>query len=81
MKTEKLKWYVQDIAIPLTSSVAVAHYLRWVLPNAMSQIKWLIALIICSGLTFIITALAAPLIRKQICAYIKMAKTNFFRNS
>ena len=76
--TEKLSWYVNDIAYPLIASASVAGALRWLLPNDMSQLKWLFALLICSVLTLITAVLAAPLLKKQMHTYIvNMKKPNF----
>ena len=82
LKTEKLSWYIQDITIPLISAVFVAGILRWSLPNNMSQIKWLFALLLCSILTFLAAALAAPLLKKQMRSYIlKMTKLYLVRKN
>ena len=82
LTTEKLNWYIKDITIPLVAAIFVAVILRWLIPNDMNQLSWLLTLFFCSILIFLATVLAAPLVRKPICNYLlKMMQPYFIGKS
>ncbi len=70
LPTEKWLWYRQDIAIPLVVATAVALCCRWLVPNDLGRVSELGALLVCSGCTLILAALAAPLVRKQLARHL-----------
>jgi O-antigen/teichoic acid export membrane protein len=63
LRTEKWRWYRQDVGIPLAAATATATVLRWVLPTDFGSVG---GLVLSAACVLIAAALAAPLVRKQL---------------
>lgn len=75
---EKLNWYVKDITLPLLAAIFVAATLRWLIPNNINQLSWLLALFICAILTFLAALLTAPLVRRPAYSYMLKLMQPYF---
>ncbi len=63
LRTEKWRWYLQDVCLPLAVCVLVAGVGRIFIKGPMSQLMMLVNLIIISALTLGITAIITPVTR------------------
>ena len=70
LPTEKWLWYGQDVVVPLAVAIAAALFCRWLLPNDLSRVIELGALLACSGCVMIAAAAAAPLVRAQLAQHL-----------
>jgi len=78
LRTEKWRWYRQDIIIPLIATAVTAGIARYATPNDAGVLAQAIFLLLASTLIFIVAALAAPLVRQKIHLYvINIAKPYF----
>lgn len=70
LPTEKWRWYVQDVAIPLVAATAMAGLCHWVMPEHLGKMIELGVLLTTSGCVLIAAALAAPLVRYQLVRHV-----------
>jgi O-antigen/teichoic acid export membrane protein len=63
LRTEKWRWYLQDVGLPLMTCIFVAGPGRIFIRGPMSQYMMLLYLIIISALTLGITAITTPVTR------------------
>ena len=68
--TEKWRWYLQDITLPLLAAILTAISLKWFIPETHTMTLSIIKLTACAFLVTITTGLAAPALRKQLFHYI-----------
>jgi O-antigen/teichoic acid export membrane protein len=69
--TEKNRWCLQDVAIPLLSALAMAGMLHVLLGFVHDVARNIIVLIACAVLVTLATALAAPEIRGRIAQLLR----------
>lgn len=75
LTTEKWRWYIQDVAVPLLAAVITAGIAKWSIPDGLGTVGQTVTLLLSSSLTLTVTALTAPLVRQQLYLYVtKMAK-------
>lgn len=70
LRTEKWRWYLQDLAIPLAAAAATAWLCRLGLSDQLSKLVELSGLLTSYGCVLIAAALAAPMVRIQITRYV-----------
>ena len=75
LKTEKWRWYCEDIIFPLAVSLAIAGAFRLFVPSSSNAIIVFIYLVIISGITMIATALSTQATRDYV--YGKVSITIF----
>ncbi len=63
LEREKLKWYMQDVCLPLFVGLSVTAFCRLFFIESMSQSTMVLYLSIVSSLTLIFTAIATPFTR------------------
>lgn len=66
LTAEKWKWYSQDVVLPLLSAVATALILDQLAQGAMTALQQAALLLTAICLTFLASALAAPLVRAKL---------------
>ncbi|WP_027390795.1 lipopolysaccharide biosynthesis protein [Chrysiogenes arsenatis] len=64
LTTEKWRWYIEDLAIPLGAGLLTVSVLRYLLPDAKDNLMQLFELVIASVLTLAVMALASIEVRK-----------------
>lgn len=77
LRTEKWRWYWQDVCIPLVACILMAGLGRIFVSGAISQIKIMLYLIIISILTLGITALTTPVTRTWLFKHLLKIKLAF----
>ncbi|MEQ9623698.1 lipopolysaccharide biosynthesis protein [Coleofasciculus chthonoplastes] len=65
LKTEKWRWYRQDVLYPLLAALAVATTIGWILPDWVEILPQLATLTVASICTFTATVLAANRVRER----------------
>jgi O-antigen/teichoic acid export membrane protein len=70
LRTEKWRWYQQDVAVPLGAGAATAGLLRWAMPAHHSIPAQLAGLVFSAGLVLAASALVAPAVRHQLAHYM-----------
>jgi O-antigen/teichoic acid export membrane protein len=70
LRTEKWRWYRQDVIIPLGAATATACLCRWAMPEDLGRLGEFIALILSSGCVLNVAALAAPMVRHQLGRHV-----------
>jgi O-antigen/teichoic acid export membrane protein len=66
LRGEELRWYVQDVGVPLACAAAAAMALRWLLaPLGNDTIGQIASLVFASALTLAVAVAVAPLVREQ----------------
>lgn len=70
LPTEKWRWYVQDVFIPLATATITAWLCRWVMPDGLDKMIELGGLLLSSGCVLIAAALAAPVVRFQLAQHV-----------
>jgi O-antigen/teichoic acid export membrane protein len=65
LKTEKGRWYCQDLLYPLLSSLAVVSIIRWLLPFPLSWLSQLGTLALASFCSLCATSLGANKVRER----------------
>lgn len=77
LRGEQLRWYVQDVGVPLACAAAAAAALRWALTPLGHGIAGQIAILaIASAATLAVAAVAAPLVREQAVRLVFGARRN-----
>jgi O-antigen/teichoic acid export membrane protein len=66
LPTEKLRWYREDVAIPLAAATATAWLCRWGMPVNEGRLDEFGVLVMSFGIVLLVAALAAPLVRYQL---------------
>jgi O-antigen/teichoic acid export membrane protein len=66
---EKLRWYVQDVGLPLLATVAVASVGRWFFPTQASIVTIIAWLLPISALAIAASVIVAPFASNQIKAF------------
>jgi O-antigen/teichoic acid export membrane protein len=74
LRTEKWRWYIQDIAIPLFAVAVTAGFARHIMPNDLGGVEQMIALLVVILLTLLVAALNATLVKQVLQQYIKNIK-------
>lgn len=77
LRTEKWRWYWQDVCIPLVACILMAGLGRIFVSGPISQIKIMLYLIIISILTLGITALTTPVTRTWLFKHLLKIKLAF----
>jgi O-antigen/teichoic acid export membrane protein len=70
LRTEKWRWYFQDVGVPLAAATAAAWLCRWAMPANLGRIGEVAVLAISSGFVLISAALMAPAVRDQLAQRI-----------
>lgn len=78
LRTEKWRWYRQDVATPLIAATATAWLCRWVMPENLSKLGEFCVLLLSSGCVLIVATLAAPLVRHQIARHVPNSIRSIF---
>jgi len=66
LRTERRRWYLQDVAIPLAAAAGTAWLLSWALPRNLGRLADLMAMGFTFACVVLVATLAAPLIRSQV---------------
>lgn len=69
---EKWRWYVSDVGRPFVAACAVAGGLRLTLPLPANDLGLALCILLVSGATLSITALATPVTRDWLQSHISM---------
>jgi O-antigen/teichoic acid export membrane protein len=77
LPTEKWRWYLQDVAIPLVAATATARLCYWVMPEHLGKMLELGVLLASSGSVLIAGALAAPSVRYQMMRQVIDSKRSY----
>jgi O-antigen/teichoic acid export membrane protein len=67
--SEKLRWYVQDVGLPLLATLAVASVGRWFFPDQASIVTIIVWLLPISALALAASVAVAPFTSNQIRAF------------
>ncbi len=70
LPNEKLRWYWQDIFMPLAAALGTAELCRWVMPANLGRLVEFSVLFISSGCVLMVAAFAAAIVRIQIFKYM-----------
>lgn len=70
LPTEKWRWYLQDVFIPLATATTTAYLCRWVIPVGFGKMVEFGVLLVSSGCVLIAAALAAPMVRLQLAQHV-----------
>jgi O-antigen/teichoic acid export membrane protein len=70
LRSDKWRWYRQDVAPPLAAATATAFLCRWVMPHDLSKLGELSVLLMAASCVLIAAALAAPTVRDQIARHL-----------
>jgi O-antigen/teichoic acid export membrane protein len=70
LREELLRWYRQDLAMPLAAATGVALLCVWLVPGHLSRIGEFSMLLIISACVLLASTLAAPAIRSQLFRYV-----------
>lgn len=79
LRTEKWRWYFQDVAVPLVAASIAALLLRQSWPAGMGNWGQVTALMLSSGLTMMASVLAAPLVREQLGRHLPATLKSSFK--
>lgn len=63
LPTEKARWYLEDVALPLAVATAIAALCRWAIPEGSGKMAELAGLLTSYGCVVIGSVLAAPMVR------------------
>ena len=74
LRSEKWRWYWQDVGIPLAVSILIAGTGRIFFSGSMSQFMMLLYLTIVSVLTVLITAIITPVTRVWLLKHLLIIK-------
>jgi O-antigen/teichoic acid export membrane protein len=66
LRGEKLRWYVQDVGLPMLATLAVAIIGRWLFPVQASVVTIMVWLVPISALSIAASAIVAPFTSNQI---------------
>ena len=81
LTTEKWRWYLQDVAFPLTAATVIALICRLIMPAHLEKLGELGLLLISSGSILIAAALAAPLVRHILARWVSHAISVIYMKS
>lgn len=70
LPTEKWRWYIQDVAIPLSAATIAAALFYQLVPNHLGKMLEFGVLMTSAGLVLIAAALAAPMGRHQLARHL-----------
>ena len=68
--SEKWRWYLQDVILPILAAVVTAFGLKLLLPETHTMTLTIIKLATCALIVSLSTSLAASTVRKQIFNYL-----------
>jgi O-antigen/teichoic acid export membrane protein len=66
LRSEKLRWYVQDVGLPLAATLAVVLLGRWLFPAQANEVMVILWLVPLSALSLLASALATPFFGEYI---------------
>jgi len=69
LRGEKLRWYIQDVGLPLLATLAVASVGRWFFPVQASIVTIIVWLLPISALAIAASVVVAPFTSNQIKAF------------
>jgi O-antigen/teichoic acid export membrane protein len=69
LRGEKLRWYIQDVGLPLLATLAVASVGRWFFPVQASIVTIIVWLLPISALAIAASIVVAPFTSNQIKAF------------
>lgn len=72
LKTEKWRWYIEDIVRPLSASIVVAVIATWSMPRYLSMLPQLGYLVMASGFALLASTLSIRYMRLSLVSYVKM---------
>jgi O-antigen/teichoic acid export membrane protein len=72
LRTEKWRWYGQDIGLPLLAAASMGLLLRLLLPKQLNFVTELAEIMLCSGCIALASALACPLVRVYLIRYVRL---------
>lgn len=70
LRTEKWKWYLEDVLQPLLLQFSMVLLLRWMMPNSSSVVFQFGILLLASVSAIVIGTVSTPLIREQAWSHI-----------
>ena len=71
---EKLRWYIEDVLIPISSASIAAILLHNCLPMRYSKLNGIIIIGAFASAVLTVSALAAPLVRNEVMKYFRKLK-------
>lgn len=71
LTTEKWRWYLEDVALPLVATAVTGGVLRWVLPEDLGTLGRLISVLVAWVLGLGVASVAAPTVRGKIKVYLR----------
>jgi O-antigen/teichoic acid export membrane protein len=75
LRSEKARWYVSDVAVPLIAATAAAWLARWALPSGLGKFGEISVLAASAAFVLTAAALTAPLVRARIARYLPRSST------
>jgi O-antigen/teichoic acid export membrane protein len=79
LPAEKMRWYKQDVGLPLLVSLVVAGTFRLLDPFGSEMICQMVWVLVTSGITLAITALVTPVTRDMI--FFRMMQLGWLRGN
>lgn len=78
LKSEKWRWYGQDVALPFIAAAFTTGFIRWVTPDKVSGFGLLSELLLASIMTFAVTISMTSLVRDQLIKNLKIISSPLF---
>ena len=73
---EKIRWYRDDVAVPLIAATGAAWLARWARPSGLGKVGEICALLASAVFVVTAAALTAPLVRSRIMQYLPRSSTS-----
>ncbi len=77
LPTEKRRWYLQDIGLPLGVALLVAGTLRFIIPIPVNNLALVAIIVMISATTLGATSLATPITRNWLWAQISTWRISY----
>jgi len=71
LPTEKWRWYVQDLILPLGIATATAELCRLLIPQGLGELGEFIVLLLVGGCILASAAVSAAMLRKQLVRHLQ----------
>jgi len=81
LRTEKWRWYGQDIALPSMAAAATALLCRWAMPRNLGRLGELSVLLATSMAVLLASALTASTVRDRLIKYLPIARLRQVRSA
>jgi len=70
LRSEKVRWYLGDVAVPLIAATGAAWLARWARPSELGTLGEICALAASAAFVLTAAALTAPLVRSRVAQYL-----------